>query len=121
MQHILVVDDSKAVHAYIESLLDAQNIRRSHVYSGEEALQFMTQNKDVDLILLDWEMPGMIGPDTAKEIRDLGYRKFILMITTRNSPSDIRLALSCGIDDFMMKPFTRDILISKIEALAGEA
>ncbi len=120
MKHILVVDDSKAVHAFIESILAERNLKRSHVYSGEEALAFFGKNQDVDLVLLDWEMPGIMGPETAKALRGLSYRGIVLMITTRNHPDDIKHALSCGIDDFMMKPFTRDILFSKIDALAGE-
>lgn len=119
MQHVLIVDDSKAIHAYLQSLLEESGPRLSHAYSGEEALSLYPSLGAIDLLLIDGEMPGISGPETARALRGLAYKGPILMITTRNQAADIQHALDQGVDDYMMKPFTRDILMAKIDALKG--
>jgi len=117
---ILVVDDSKVIHSYVESILANHGFLMIHVYSGEEALSvMMAKDQDIDLVLLDWEMPGITGPETLKSARDQGFAKPIIMVTTKNKPDDIRHALDQGATDYIMKPFTDDILLGKITAVRG--
>jgi two-component system chemotaxis response regulator CheY len=115
--HILVVDDSKVIHSYIESILANHGHTMIHAFSGDESLAIITKDHGIDLVLLDWEMPGLTGPETVKSAREQGFEKPIIMITTKNKTEDIRYALSQGANDYIMKPFTDDILLGKIAAI----
>lgn len=116
MFQLLIVDDTKSVHNFIKNmLLKVKNIEVTDCYNGEEALQLLTKNSSFDLILLDWEMPKKNGPDTLKEIVKSGITIPVLMMTTKNSAEDILSMLESGASEYMMKPFTIDILIEKME------
>jgi len=117
---ILVVDDSKAVHAFITSLFAETKHELKHVFNGREAVTTAReQPAGFDLILMDWEMPKLCGVDALQEIRLLGVTTPVLMVTTKNEPESIGLALERGATDFVMKPFTKDILFGKIAEVCG--
>jgi two-component system, chemotaxis family, chemotaxis protein CheY len=111
---ILSIDDSRSVHAFISVCLDGTGHELEHAYNGFEGLKLLGL-KEFDLILLDWEMPDLIGPDTLVEILKLKPTANVVMVTTKNDPEDIRRVLNIGAKDFIMKPFTKDILLSKLE------
>jgi two-component system alkaline phosphatase synthesis response regulator PhoP len=91
----------------------------SHAYDGAEGLSMLEAKKvdQVDLILLDWEMPKLTGIQTLEKIRSMGIKTPIIMLTSKNSPDEIMQALTLGANEYMMKPFTADILIEKIETV----
>lgn len=111
---ILIVDDSKAVHAYVKSLLSDKNIDFSSAFDGEEGLDKIKQDK-FDLILLDIEMPKLTGHEVLDKVREFDEDLPIIMVTSRNKPSEIEKLINAGADEYVMKPFTQDILINKIE------
>lgn len=116
---ILLVDDTKTVHAYIKELFKSNSeIEFSDAYNGKEALE-MVGTKTYDLILLDWEMPILNGPETLKQMVAIGVQTPIVMVTTKNAPGDLMQMLTLGAKDYVMKPFTKDILAAKIEMLVG--
>lgn len=117
MLNMLIVDDSKTAHMFVGAILKDCPIDFHHAYDGREAVNLISNGMKPDAILIDWEMPIMEGPDAVNEIRAHGYTGPILMITTRSHPDDIRIALEKGVSEFMMKPFTKDILIEKLEYL----
>lgn len=117
--NILAVDDSKAVHAFLKSLFsDTEHILNS-VFDGNEALEYLNKNQKIDIILLDWEMPVMNGLDTLKAIRSSGSTVPIMMVTSRNALAQIAEALECGANEYVMKPFTKEILFEKFELISG--
>ena len=117
---ILSIDDSRSVHAYIQQCLLNTECEISHAYNGEEGLRSLEGSEDVDLILLDWEMPVMTGPEVAASLKKMGNKIPVIMLTSKNAPEDISQMLELGVSEYVMKPFTPDILIDKIEAITGE-
>ena len=120
MLKILIVDDTKSVHAFVKSLLSkASGIEVSSVFNGAEAVELLKNNSSFDLILLDWEMPILNGPDTFASFKSLGFQIPTIMMTTKNKPEDIERMLLMGVSEYLMKPFTIDILFEKIEFVTG--
>lgn len=114
MTKILIVDDSTSVHVFTKACLKKIGFNDfTDVFNGQEATQIFSS--DIDLILLDWEMPVMNGPETVKWFRSNGIKVPIIIMTTRNSLKDITYMLELGADDYMMKPFTSDIIEEKIK------
>jgi two-component system, chemotaxis family, chemotaxis protein CheY len=118
--NILVVDDSRAVHAFIENVFAGSRHALTHVYNGKEAFELIRQGQDrFDLVLLDWEMPVMNGLEALQAIRSCSAGLPIIMVTTKNDPESITEALVKGATEFVMKPFTKDILFSKMGQVLG--
>jgi two-component system chemotaxis response regulator CheY len=119
--HVLIVDDTKSIHAFMDQIFEETSHKLSHVYSGLEAVDLLTHTSHpYDLVLLDWEMPGISGIDTLKKLRDQGFKTTILMVTSKNHLRDIQSALGLGASEYVMKPFTKDILFDKIEQAMGQ-
>lgn len=114
---LLLIDDSKTIHAYLDDLLAGTGHSLSHAFSGEEGLE-TAPKLNPDVVLLDWEMPGIQGIEVLERLRSSGFKKPILMLTTKNKPDDITRAITLGATEYVMKPFTKDILLEKLE-MAG--
>lgn len=121
MIRILSIDDSKAVHAFITTIFAPLPHELAHAYDGQEGLQLLQQKgeSNFDLILLDWEMPKLTGIETLKQIRQLGFKLPVVMLTSKNAPEEIMNALALGASEYVMKPFTGDILKEKLETVLG--
>ncbi len=114
MARILIIDDSKSVHAFVKMCFgDTHHI--VDVYDGQEALPlFGPGTEPFDLVLMDWEMPILNGPETMAALATLSNKTPVIMMTSRNSFEDISLMLNLGAQEYIIKPFTKDILLSKI-------
>lgn len=115
---ILLVEDSKVVLTMVKDMLVNANFEVFEAFDGKEAVSFLKSGNTVDLILLDWNMPNMNGVEflifnSENKITDAN----IVMMTTENKPERIMEALELGASEYLMKPFTSDILLTKIEAL----
>ena len=120
MFNILIIDDTRSVHAFVKSLLSqTEGITTTDVFNGEEALEVLKAGSRFDLILLDWEMPILNGPETLTRIQSMGVETPAIMMTTKNAPEDITRMLEAGAKEYMMKPFTIDILFEKIAYVTG--
>jgi len=113
---IITVDDSSTMRRIIRNTL--QKLGFIHILEAEngvEALEVMSKNK-VDIIITDWNMPEMDGLTYVKEIRkNPAYDETpILMITTEAAKEDILIALKSGVNNYVVKPFTPDILQEKV-------
>lgn len=119
---ILVVDDSRMIQALVKETLQGKGIDVLTAENGQVALELLAAQSAVDLILLDWNMPVMDGLEFLKQVRASQItRAPILMMTTENKPDKIQLALENGAVEFIMKPFTDDVLFGKIEMVTGVA
>jgi two-component system chemotaxis response regulator CheY len=89
---------------------------------GVEGLAALAGNT-FDLILTDWNMPKMDGREFVRSLRQLPATAAVpvLMVTTHAERSDVVLALQAGVNDYVVKPFTPDILKEKIETLLNKA
>lgn len=122
MFRILMVDDTRSVHTLIKSFVEnLSQIQISSAFQGDAALEILKADNSFDLILLDWEMPVLNGPDTLRVIRDLGISIPVIMVTTKNKPEDLMLALELGAAEYLMKPFSKEILLEKLEMVSGRS
>ena len=116
---VLIVDDSKPILTMVSSMLNELGHTPLTAENGELAFTVLKDNPDTGLILLDWNMPIMSGIEFLEKNKSENIVNIpIFMMTTENSPDKIQKALSTGAVDYIMKPFTVDILENKIELLA---
>lgn len=119
--HIAIVDDSKSVHAFLKELFSGLNVSLEHFYDGQDIVDHAPAlSKETEIILLDWEMQVLNGIDALPRLRALRPEIKVVMMTSKNAMSDIVLAMELGAQDYVMKPFTREILIGKLELNTGK-
>jgi two-component system chemotaxis response regulator CheY len=117
--NILVVDDSRAIYAMVSQMLESGGHKSVWAEDGLKAIEVLNKNDvKIDVILLDWSMPNMNGPEFLEaNIRDKFTTAPIVMMTTENSPDYIKKALSLNAAEYIMKPFTSDILFNKLSLI----
>ncbi|MEO5493116.1 MAG: response regulator [Sphingomonas sp.] len=116
MKTCLVVDDSKVIRKVARHILETLNFEVSEAADGREALDSCLSSVP-DVILLDWNMPVMSGMDFLRALRDtaLASRPKVVFCTTENGMAYIRAAIEAGADEYVMKPFDRETLESKLQ------
>jgi two-component system chemotaxis response regulator CheY len=118
MSKALVVDDSKTIRIILGRILKELGYEVCEAGNGKEALKVMeSQKAAVNLVLADWNMPEMNGLELLKQLRqdpDLDSLK-VIMVTTETELDHVVSALEAGANEYVMKPFTRDILREKLE------
>ncbi len=115
---ILVVDDSSTMRRIIVNTLNKLGYKDVvEAEHGLDALAKLKENPDVGLILTDWNMPEMDGLTFVQTLRrSKTFNKIpIIMITTMGAKEDIVKALKAGVNNYIVKPFTPQILKEKIE------
>lgn len=115
MKHCLVVDDSSVIRKVARHILEEMRFSTAEAENGEEALA-QCRSRMPDVVLLDWSMPATDSLDLLAALRKEagGHRPKVIFCTTENDPEQIGRALAAGADDYMMKPFDRDIVRAKI-------
>lgn len=111
---VLVVDDEPQIRRVLRTTLTSQGYAVIEARSGDEALEAI-RGEQVDLILLDLNMPGRSGIEVCREIRASGDVP-IIMLTVRNTERDKVQALDAGADDYVVKPFGSEELMARIRA-----
>lgn len=119
----LVVDDSVTMRRIVINSL--KNIGFTDVIEasdGKEAISRLMTNESINFVITDWNMPNYSGLDLTKMIRqDPRYSKLpILMVTTRGVKDDILQALQAGVNNYVVKPFTPQILKEKIDQILAQ-
>ncbi len=118
---ILIIDDTKSIHTFVKFMFSkARGIETTSVYNGAEAIELLKSGIYFDLILLDWEMPVMTGPETLESLKNNNINVPVIMMTTKNSTDDMIRVLQLGAREYIMKPFTDDILFEKIQMVTGK-
>jgi len=120
---ILIVDDSSVMRKVIKAAADVLDLETEEAQDGIEALEILAKKyMEIDLVLLDWNMPHMTGFDVLKEIKNTGNFKNIpvMMVTTEGHKASIVAAVRTGADNYLVKPFTVDELESKIVECLGK-
>lgn len=115
----LIVDDSRAVRMIIGQILREIGMEVFEAANGIDALEQMKRNPDLELLLVDWNMPEMNGLDLVRAIRaDRAYDAArILMVTSESQGEQVMQALQAGANEYLMKPFNKDILVAKLNLL----
>jgi two-component system chemotaxis response regulator CheY len=97
-------------------ILDRLGFEIIEACDGDEALQALRVHPQIEVVLLDWNMPVMSGIDCLRRVRQefAGRTLKVLMCTTQNDLSRIVEAMEAGADEYIMKPFTADIVEGKL-------
>ncbi len=121
MKTCLVVDDSKVIRKVARHILETLHFTVAEAGDGREALTHC-QATPPDVVLLDWNMPVMSGMEFLRALGQtkLPNRPKVVFCTTENGPAHIRAAIDAGADEYVMKPFDRETLHSKL-AIVGMA
>jgi two-component system KDP operon response regulator KdpE len=112
---VLVVDDEPRIVKFLEVRLKASGYEVLTANNGSEALE-LVQAQEPDLLVLDVVMPGMDGFETLKQVRAMSSVPVIILSAKEASTDKIR-GLGLGADDYLIKPFSPDELVARIEAI----
>jgi two-component system chemotaxis response regulator CheY len=117
----LIVDDSRAMRRILRTIVEPLGFEIEEAGHGIEGLHRLAERPDTELALVDWNMPEMDGIAFVKEVRaNPAYQNLkLVMVTTETEPSKMARALMAGVDEFVMKPFTPDILLSKLQLIGA--
>lgn len=116
---ILIVEDDKVIRTVLEMSLHGAGFRHfESVGRGDDALRLAAATKP-DLVLLDLMLPGLDGLSVARRIRENGQLADtrIIMVTARTEEEDIVRGLDAGADDYIPKPFSREVLLARVRAV----
>ena len=117
----LVVDDSAIMRKVLIGALGRANIESvDQAADGKEAVDAVQAN-DYGLVLMDWNMPNMLGIDAVKEIRGLGKTMPIIMVSTEADKGRIIEALKAGANNFIIKPFEPATIVAKIQEVLRDS
>ena len=116
-EKILVVDDEPSIRKYLQTLLEVDGYDVETVPGGKEALEKVGAGLRPHFIILDVLMPEIDGLELRKRLRQKPELSslVIVMVTTETELSQMTAALEAGANEYIMKPFTRDILVEKLE------
>jgi two-component system chemotaxis response regulator CheY len=114
MKCCLVVDDSRVIRTIARRILEQLAFEIEEAVDGREAM-VACRKRMPDAILLDWNMPVMNGIDFLRSLRQTagGASPVVVFCTTENDMAHIREAIEAGANEYIMKPFDRDIIEAK--------
>jgi len=118
---ILVIDDEPNIVQTLKDRLEMNEYDVVTAHDGREGLQ-QAEKESPDVILLDVIMPIMDGHEMLEHLRrqPWGQEISVIMLTARSQTQDIARANSCGIDDYIVKPFDLSELLEKIESIVEQ-
>jgi two-component system chemotaxis response regulator CheY len=119
---ILVVDDSSTMRRIIVNTLARLGYKDVvQGADGVEAWEAMQANPDIGIVITDWNMPNMNGLELVKKIRaEEKYADIpIIMVTTEGGKAEVITALKAGVNNYIVKPFTPQVLKEKLQAVLG--
>jgi DNA-binding response OmpR family regulator len=114
MKTILLIEDDPAIRA---GLLEGLEMEHYTVLSASDGIEgyHMARQPGIDLLLLDWMLPGMNGEEICRGLRSAGITMPIIMLTARSQEIDKVVGLEIGADDYMTKPFSLRELVARIK------
>jgi DNA-binding response OmpR family regulator len=119
-KNLVVIDDERAIRSILERQLGLYGFNVHCCESGEEGLKFiqsLVKTRKIDVILLDWMMPEMLGLEVLATLKDNHETRDIpvFMLTSKSKVNEIDEAFDMGADDFIVKPFRVKLIGSTID------
>jgi DNA-binding response OmpR family regulator len=113
---ILVAEDDPVMSFLLRRTLTGWNYVVESVTTGTDAWERLQQNQAHCLALLDWEMPGLSGPELCERVRKLPQEQhpYLVLLTARDNPEDIARGLASGANDYLTKPFHPSELAARL-------
>jgi len=124
MARALVVDDSRATRMILSKTLSESGFEVATAGNGQEALAVMErEGPAIEVVLVDWNMPVMNGLEFVQSLRARpGFAAVrVVMVTTETEIEQMQRALEAGADEYIMKPFTRDMVEEKLRMIGALA
>lgn len=114
---ILVADDDNVTLAVVSMTLEVFGYEIVEASDGEEAWKILQQPDAPQLVILDWNMPGLDGTEVCRKVRSLqsGQPCYLIILTSRDNEKDVLEALNAGADEFLTKPVNPWELRARIE------
>ncbi len=118
MTQALIVDDSPVIRKVARRIFELMQFEVTEAEDGPKALAACAFLMP-DIVLLDWNMPGPDGFAVLKELRRMpdGRKPRVVFCTTENDVAHVARAMHAGADDYVLKPFTREIMQAKFEQM----
>ena len=115
-KRVLIVDNSKGLRVLLGWMLQEAGIESVEANDGPEALRILGGDEQFAAVIVDWDLPGMNGIQLVAEIRRHNKLRSlpIIMVSGRPHSSDVQYAIKSGVDDYVIKPFTRDAILRSL-------
>jgi len=115
----LVIDDSRTMRMIVSKILHEIGFEIVEAKHGLDALEQLQKSGKFDMAMVDWNMPEMNGFDFVVKVRsDHTYDDMrLVMVTTETEMSHVAQALQAGANEYVMKPFTKEIILEKLNVL----
>jgi two-component system chemotaxis response regulator CheY len=115
----LILDDSRAMRLILRRIMHSAGFEVIEGADGQEGLEVLSRGPLPDVALVDWNMPGVDGLSFVHAVRaNSEYRPMTLMMVTTESEHDqVVRALAAGAHEYVIKPFTADAIVDKLELL----
>jgi two-component system chemotaxis response regulator CheY len=115
----LVIDDSRATRRIVGQYLKELGFDILEAGDGQQALDVLDENGQPDVVMVDWNMPVMNGLDFIKAVRSNKANRDlpIIMLTTETEMERMALAFLAGVNEYIMKPFSRTMIEEKLSIL----
>jgi len=115
----LVVDDARTVRLILKRILEDAGYEAVEAENGGDALAWLASGQKAHLVFVDWEMPEMNGISFVKKVRENPlYRDIrLVMVTKETRLRNVKEALEAGANEYIMKPFTREVVRDKLQLL----
>jgi two-component system, chemotaxis family, chemotaxis protein CheY len=121
MSQALVIDDSRAVRMIVGNILREQGFEVVEAVHGQEGLQRLHENPEISLVLVDWNMAVMDGLEFIEAVRRVPAWNAVqlVMVTTETEAEQVQRAMNAGANEYVMKPFTPEVLVAKLSLLGA--
>lgn len=115
----LIIDDSRAVCLLVGNILRERGFEVYQAGHGQAGLEQLREHPEIQLVLVDWNMPIMDGLEFIRAVRQVPAWDSvkIVMVTTETESEQVQRAITAGADEYVMKPFTPEVLAAKLTLL----
>jgi DNA-binding response OmpR family regulator len=115
---VVIAEDDRVTARSLSGLASSWGYEVVVASDGESALRIVTENPLPQLVLLDWMLPGMDGPEVCRRIRALGLSasSYVILLTSRSARADVVEGLNAGADEYLVKPFDVEELRARLNA-----
>ncbi len=116
---VLVIDDSRAMRAILGKIMTELGFDVVTAADAREGLDRLAEDDGIGLVLVDWNLPGITGYEFVQAVRREGTWDDVrlIMVTTETERENVMRAMDAGADEYVMKPFTKDVLLEKLAFL----
>jgi DNA-binding response OmpR family regulator len=116
MSRILIIEDEQDIRELMSIQLKSSGYSVETVENADKALEMLNNHLRVDLILVDWMLPGLSGLEFTRQVK--GHKEWktipLIMVTALTQPEDIVRGLDAGAQDYLTKPFDMDVLLARV-------